>query len=210
MARNLGVPPRQSVGGGEFVQNRHLCVPVSTFENHCLEGKLPFGDPFLDSGVPASVRHSSSDLIRYCRRCGKVAEMTSGSDFTHTIVNLSISQLRVAIQKSTEPDQGSFPVPFERAIQIRVLMRQLLLRCRHLQASRPSTYQHEPVNLRVIRRQLLLRCRHLQAWTRFPFSHGSLRARQRPRPLSRCDSDRKLVSILKLGSTKFTAQDDLY
>ena len=29
-----------------------------------------------------------------------------GSDFTHTIVNLSISQLPVAVRKSTEPDQG--------------------------------------------------------------------------------------------------------
>ena len=24
---------------------------VGTFENHCLEGKLTFGDPFFDSGV---------------------------------------------------------------------------------------------------------------------------------------------------------------
>ena len=26
-------------------------MPVSTFENHCREGKLTFDDPFLDSGV---------------------------------------------------------------------------------------------------------------------------------------------------------------
>ena len=26
-------------------------MPVSTFENHRLEGKSTFGDPFLDSGV---------------------------------------------------------------------------------------------------------------------------------------------------------------
>ena len=26
-------------------------MPVSTFENLCLEGKLTFGDPFLDSGM---------------------------------------------------------------------------------------------------------------------------------------------------------------
>ena len=26
-------------------------MAVLTFENHCLEGKLTFGDPFLDSGV---------------------------------------------------------------------------------------------------------------------------------------------------------------
>ena len=24
---------------------------MSTFKNHCIEGKLTFGDPFLDSGV---------------------------------------------------------------------------------------------------------------------------------------------------------------
>ena len=28
-------------------------VPVSAFENHCLEGKLTFGDPFLVSDVVA-------------------------------------------------------------------------------------------------------------------------------------------------------------
>ena len=46
-----------------------------------------------------------SDLVQYCQLCGKVAEMTLGSDFTHTIVNLSIAQLPVAVRKSTEPDQ---------------------------------------------------------------------------------------------------------
>ena len=28
---------------------------VSTFENYCLEGKLTFGDPFLDSGMAVGV-----------------------------------------------------------------------------------------------------------------------------------------------------------
>ena len=37
--------PRQRVGGGQTL------ATVSTFENHCLEGKLTFGDPFEDSGV---------------------------------------------------------------------------------------------------------------------------------------------------------------
>ena len=35
-----------------------------------------------------------------------MAEVTVGSDFTHTIVNLSISQLPVAVQKPTELDQA--------------------------------------------------------------------------------------------------------
>ena len=30
---------------------------VSTFENHCLEGKFTFGDAFLDSGVVGWGRH---------------------------------------------------------------------------------------------------------------------------------------------------------
>ena len=47
-----------------------------------------------------------SDLAQYCQLCGKVAEVTLGSDFTHTIVNLSISQLPLAVRKSTGPDQG--------------------------------------------------------------------------------------------------------
>jgi hypothetical protein len=37
--------------------------------------------------VPSRV----SDLVQYCQLCGKVAELTLGSDFTQTIVNLSIS-----------------------------------------------------------------------------------------------------------------------
>ena len=32
-------------------------MPVFTFENHCLEGKLTFGDPFLDSGVVGPQNH---------------------------------------------------------------------------------------------------------------------------------------------------------
>ena len=30
-------------------------MPVSTLENHCLEGNLTFGDPFLDSSVARQV-----------------------------------------------------------------------------------------------------------------------------------------------------------
>ena len=33
------------------VINKLSLKAISTFENHCLEGKLAFGDPFLDSGV---------------------------------------------------------------------------------------------------------------------------------------------------------------
>ena len=32
-------------------------MPVSTIENHCLEEKLTFGDPFLDSGVVQHLAH---------------------------------------------------------------------------------------------------------------------------------------------------------
>ena len=42
--------PRQSVGVGKLIQTR-VRTRFGTFENHCLEGKLTFGDPFLDSGV---------------------------------------------------------------------------------------------------------------------------------------------------------------
>ena len=30
-------------------------LALSTFRNHCLEGNLTFGDPFLDSGVAVSI-----------------------------------------------------------------------------------------------------------------------------------------------------------
>jgi hypothetical protein len=68
------------------------------------------GGLFLMSELPLYRRplvpkRQNSDLVQYCQLCGKVAEMTLGSDFTHTIVNLSISQLPVAVRKSTEPDQ---------------------------------------------------------------------------------------------------------
>ena len=33
------------------IHSKQAPVPVSTFENHCLEGKLTFGDPCLDSVV---------------------------------------------------------------------------------------------------------------------------------------------------------------
>ena len=47
-----------------------------------------------------------SDLAQYCQICGKVAEVILGSDFTHTIVHLSISQMPLAVRKSTGPDQA--------------------------------------------------------------------------------------------------------
>ena len=42
--------PRQSVGGGKFIQKRqYLRSPL--LKTTALEGKLTFGDIFLDSGV---------------------------------------------------------------------------------------------------------------------------------------------------------------
>ena len=47
-ARLHEVLPRQSVGGGN---SNAPIFALSTFKNRCLEGKLTFGDPFLDSDV---------------------------------------------------------------------------------------------------------------------------------------------------------------
>ena len=42
--------PRQSVGGGKFIQNRNG-LRFSPLKTTAFEEKLTFGDPFLDSGV---------------------------------------------------------------------------------------------------------------------------------------------------------------
>jgi hypothetical protein len=56
-------PPRQSVGGGKFIQKRRY--PRSPLlKTTALKGKLTFGDPFLDSGVavPVKVKPSSTGV----------------------------------------------------------------------------------------------------------------------------------------------------
>ena len=77
-------------------------------------------DRWIDRYLPADDEADGGDLVCFvedaagvrqlsllCQLCGKVAEMTLGQDFTHTIVNLSVFQLPVAVRTSTEPDRGS-------------------------------------------------------------------------------------------------------
>ena len=45
-----------------YINSKPRISAVSTFEIHCLEGKLTFGDPFLDSGVARA---------RACSKLGK-------------------------------------------------------------------------------------------------------------------------------------------
>ena len=47
--------PRQSAGGVPGV-GKACQDTIPTFEDQCLEGKLSFGDPFLDSGVVSGSR----------------------------------------------------------------------------------------------------------------------------------------------------------
>jgi hypothetical protein len=53
----------------------------------------------------ALIKTDLLDLAQYCQLCEKVADVTLGSDFTHTIVTLSISQLPVTLRKPTEPNE---------------------------------------------------------------------------------------------------------
>ena len=59
-----------------------------------------------DSPNLARTEIGCSDLAQCCQLCGKAAEVSLGSDFTHTIVDLSISQLPVVVRKFTEPNQS--------------------------------------------------------------------------------------------------------
>ena len=80
---------------------RTLAVPPTV--NTCEE--VFSSSPATSETILAlQVRHS--DLAQYCQLCGKGAKLTLGSDITHTMVNLSISQLPVAVRKSIEPDHG--------------------------------------------------------------------------------------------------------
>ena len=57
-----GLPPRQSVGGGIFFQNRNgMRFPF--LKTAAFEGKLTFGDPYLDSGAARRVRHLAKQRL---------------------------------------------------------------------------------------------------------------------------------------------------
>ena len=89
------------------VQSSYTLLICDSLYDLGARASLKMGGTLAGSNPPGtskSGRHSG--LAEYCQLCGKVSEVTLGSDFTHTIVNLSISQLPVAVEESTEPDQG--------------------------------------------------------------------------------------------------------
>ena len=65
-------------------------MPVSTFETHCLEGKLTFGDPFVDSGVVHSTPPGKECIIRIMRKCkditGDEGDGEDGEDNGESII----------------------------------------------------------------------------------------------------------------------------
>ena len=50
-----------------LIHSKAPILAVSTFENHCLEGKLTFGDPFFDSGTAAERGGNNLNGSKGCR-----------------------------------------------------------------------------------------------------------------------------------------------
>ena len=86
-------------------------MPVFTIENHCLEGKLTFDDPLLDSGVvqvddcghALTLAERVSERISLVRRCRLVNPVdTCVQELSSQVLAILIIPLAKSTEKKVE------------------------------------------------------------------------------------------------------------